>query len=114
VPRAERRKLSAARYLSRSHRDHPETGCPLPRLAGEAPEAGADFRQAFARAVQGELESSGAGADPQSLAQEIALMALAVGGLALARAVPGQALSDQILRACRDAAGQLADAYEQR
>ena len=41
----------------------------------------------------------------------MALTALAMGGLALARAVPDAALSDAILAACRDAAGRLADAY---
>jgi len=43
--------------------------------------------------------------------EELALLALAAGGLALARAVPDAALSDAILAACRDAAGRLADAY---
>jgi AcrR family transcriptional regulator len=29
LPLAERRKARARRYLSRQHRDHPESGCPL-------------------------------------------------------------------------------------
>ncbi|MBS0475335.1 MAG: TetR/AcrR family transcriptional regulator, partial [Proteobacteria bacterium] len=47
LPRAERRKLVAARYLSRSHRDHPESGCPLAALLSEVPHGGAGFRAAF-------------------------------------------------------------------
>ena len=44
--------------------------------------------------------------------QELALLALAAGGLALARAVPDQALSNRILESCRDAAVRLAKSYE--
>lgn len=113
LARAERRKLRARNYLSRAHRDNPATGCPLAALLSEAPRAAAPLREAYQAMLAGVVT---AGDDPQDAApvsEELALTALAMGGLALARAVPDPALSDAILRACRDAASQLADAYAQ-
>ena len=110
IPRAARRKLLANRYLSRSHRDNPETGCALAALLSEAGRAGGLFRDAFEQEFLKAIERRSDGAPDQ--AHDIALMALAMGGLALARALPDRALSDAVLRACRDAAGALADQYE--
>lgn len=115
LTRAERRKLRARSYLSRTHRDHPETGCPLAALLSEAPRAAPAVRESF----QAMLAAVVTGGDnPQDAApppsEELALLALAAGGLALARAVPDAGLSDAILAACRDAAGVLADAYARR
>jgi TetR/AcrR family transcriptional repressor of nem operon len=111
LPLAERRRLRARSYLSRTHRDHPETGCPLAALLSEAPRAGAPLREAF-QSLLAEAATEGNNAqDPAPPSDELALTALAMGGLALARAVPDPALSDAILAACRDAAGRLADAY---
>lgn len=116
LPLAERRKLRARSYLSRAHRDAPESGCPLAALLSEAPRAGAPVREAFqsllAAIVTGGDDPHDATAAPPS--EELALAALAMGGLALARTVPDPALSDAILRACRDAAATLADAYAQK
>ncbi|MCM0000704.1 MAG: TetR/AcrR family transcriptional regulator [Erythrobacter sp.] len=111
LTRAERRKLRARRYLSRQHRDHPEAGCPLAALASEAPRAGAEVRDAFQRMLAEVVTDGDNPQDPAPPSEELALLALAAGGLALARAVPDPALSDAILAACRDAAGRLADAY---
>jgi len=113
LPRTERRKLRARAYLSRSHRDNPATGCPLAALLSEAPRAPAAVRAAYQAMLARAVTEGDDPQDPAPLSQELALAALAMGGLALARAVPDGALSDAILAACRDAAGLLADAYAQ-
>lgn len=112
LPRAERRKQLAARYLSRAHRDNVATGCPLSALLSEVPHGGDSFRAAYAACVAQSLlnRQQELGATPPG--EDIALLALALGGLALARALPDQDMSDAVLRACRDASDRLADAYE--
>lgn len=112
LSRAERRKQMAARYLSRSHRDHPETGCPLAALLSEVPHGGPELRHAYAAAVAQSLLDRQEQMGPTPPGEDIALLALAMGGLALARALPDKSLSDAVLRACRDACAVLADAYE--
>lgn len=114
LPRAERRKQMAARYLSRSHRDQPESGCPLAALLSEVPHGGPELQKAYAAAVSQSLldRQEQMGAAPPG--EDMALLALALGGLALARALPDPAASDAMLRACRDASAILAEAFEQR
>ena len=114
LPRAERRKQMAARYLSRSHRDHPESGCPLAALLSEVPHGGPELRRAYAAAVAQSLLNRQEQLGTTPPGEDMALLALAVGGLALARALPDPAASDAMLRACRDASAMLADAFEQR
>jgi TetR/AcrR family transcriptional repressor of nem operon len=111
LTRPERRMLRARSYLSRTHRDHPETGCPLAALLSEAPRAAPAVRESFQELLATVVTDSDNSQDPAPPSEELALLALAAGGLALARAVPDAALSDAILAACRDAAGRLADAY---
>lgn len=107
------RAARARRYLSRSHRDQPEAGCAIAALLGEASRGGAALRAAFGAAVE---EAAVRRATPGNRAaedEELALLALAAGGLALARAVPDIELSDRILAACRAAAARLADAPQE-
>lgn len=112
APRSEKRKAIARRYLSRAHRDHRESGCAFSALMSEAAHGGAAFRRAFSDALVDAVERRAPGADRASQAQDLALMALAMGGLALARAVPDAEFSDAILRACREASNILIDAFE--
>lgn len=114
LPRAERRKRLAARYLARSHRDRPESGCPLSALLSEVSHSGEAFRQAYAACVAQSLLDRQVEMGPTPPGEDMALLALAMGGLALSRALPDQATSDAMLRACRDASAILADAFEQR
>lgn len=114
LSRAERRKQLAARFLSRSHRDDPATGCPLTALLSEAPHGGEGFRSAYAATIAGTLLERQEEMGGTPLGEEMAFLALAMGGLALARAMPDRDTSDAILRACRDATALLADAYEIR
>ena len=114
LPRPERRKQLAARYLSRVHRDHPETGCPLSALLSEVAHGSDAFREAYAACVAGSLLDRQQELGPTPPGEDIALLALALGGLALARALPDAAASDAVLRACRDASALLADAFEEQ
>lgn len=111
LPRAERRKARARRYLSRAHRDNVERGCPLAALLGEAARGSAPLRDRYQRLLAGVVTAGADAEGPAPPAEELALAALAMGGLALARAVPDPALSDAILAACREAADRLADSY---
>jgi len=92
-------------YLSRSHRDHPEIGCPLPANLGEIARGDPAVREVLAEEIEdmtGELashlEKEGL-ADP--MGEAMAMTATMIGGLTLSRALRGNALSDEILQACR-------------
>ncbi len=96
----------AGEYLSTLHRASPAQGCVVAALAGEAARAAGEPRAAFTAAVNDLLTAIArrlpdAGARRRTRAAGI--MATAVGGLILARAVDDPALSDDILRAARSA-----------
>lgn len=84
-------------YLSRFHRDKPETGCAVAALPGDIARADPRCREAYARQVRSyiavltELIPAG-DADNAQL-----ILAALIGGLVLARAVGDRALSDEIL-----------------
>ena len=94
------------RYLSRKHRDEPEHGCPLPAVVGEiatrAPAHATVVAEQVDALVGGMKELMPAPPPPHARQLAVALVALMYGGLALARATRGTALSDEILRACRE------------
>ncbi|HKH49671.1 MAG TPA: TetR/AcrR family transcriptional regulator [Thermoanaerobaculia bacterium] len=93
------------RYLSRSHRDQPGAGCPLPTLGSEIAREGEGPRlalQSYLQQIVAELAPrtpAAPGLDPED--RVLATAALLAGALMLARAVPDEALSDRILRAAR-------------
>jgi TetR/AcrR family transcriptional regulator, transcriptional repressor for nem operon len=92
--------LAAAlgRYLSARHRATPEDGCVVAAAASELPHAAPAVRSAASRAVEQAADRLGRGRDRD---EALALLALCVGGVALARAVDDPRLSDDLLRACR-------------
>lgn len=94
-----------ARYLSRSHRDDPGTGCPLPALAGEIAREGEFPRRAleeYLRGLVAEISARAPGAPGLSPEDRVlATVALLTGALALSRAVEDRELSDRILSAAR-------------
>ncbi|HEY5527368.1 MAG TPA: TetR/AcrR family transcriptional regulator [Candidatus Anoxymicrobiaceae bacterium] len=96
----------ARSYLSRSHRDNPESGCPLPATAGELAGADSALRQVLADELDASIRDITAylAEDGVEIArgEAIADLALMAGGLTLARAVKGTDLSDEILKACRE------------
>lgn len=91
-----------ARYLSTSHRDHPERGCPLPSLGGDVARQGNGLRAAFTKGLRDSLARLTALMPGKAAAREeqaMATLATLVGALTLARAVDDPALSERILAA---------------
>ena len=84
-------------YLSRLHRDKPETGCAVAALPTDIARADPRARSAYSRQVRRYLDllaELGAGRDPD---EAHLILAALVGGLVLARAVDDRGLSDEIL-----------------
>jgi TetR/AcrR family transcriptional repressor of nem operon len=98
-------------YLSQSHRRQIEDGCALAALVSEVARADGAAKASFeaiVRELQGELaaqvdECGSANARERA----IAAVALAVGGLALARAVQDESFAERIIRSCRKQAVEL-------
>ncbi len=94
------------RYLSAEHRDDPAGGCVLPALAGEVRREPDAVRHAFTEEIAryfDRLSPLLPDQDAQARAdRELVLASGMAGAVLLARAVDDPALSDRILRACRD------------
>jgi TetR/AcrR family transcriptional regulator, transcriptional repressor for nem operon len=105
LPATEGVEAMMNRYLSQEHRDEPEHGCPLPAVVGEiatrAPAHAPVVAEQLDALVRSMQQLMPAAPRPQARQLAVALAALMYGGLALARATRGTALSDEILRACR-------------
>jgi TetR/AcrR family transcriptional repressor of nem operon len=104
-PAADRAVVMLKRYLSPAHRDLERDSCPLPAVVGEVATTAPEHRDV----LQGEVEALASRIGEQ-LARTgklprrqmaLALMALMFGGMALARALRGTELSDEVLKACR-------------
>jgi TetR/AcrR family transcriptional repressor of nem operon len=108
-PPADRREGLVGAYLSRKHRDRADDGCVLPATVAEIARAGAPYRTALARSVEGLGRGVAAlcGRRPTDDGSALALIALMYGGLSLARALGPTRLSDKLLAACRRAARDL-------
>jgi TetR/AcrR family transcriptional repressor of nem operon len=108
-PEPDRAEVVLKRYLSAAHRDDLVGGCPFPAVVGEIATTANEHAEVLGEELDGfatELESYLPVTDklpPRQLA--LATLALMYGGLSLARAVRGTALSDEIIRACRAFAG---------
>lgn len=120
APGEEMRAIIRA-YLSRAHRDQPETGCMIPALAAEMAHEQPEVRHAFTEALKtyfGKLASylpdvASATAAPNDDA--MVLLSGMMGALVMARAVDDRALSDRILQVARTFYMQsFADAHETR
>ncbi len=99
-----------ARYLSMAHRDHPETGCPLPTIAAEVPRLEAGLTPAVSAPLSGLaqlIRRHLPGPADTAPARAQALVALLVGGVVTARALPA-AQARPWLAACRRSARDLA------
>lgn len=96
---------SLAGYLSMSHVQHPETGCPLPSLTPEIARADDEVKTAFeqgVRAIHANIEAlTGDGRTAW------AVIAQNVGAVMLARAMRSKALQRELLEAAQDAGEQL-------
>ena len=77
--------------------------CALQSLTGEVARADLASRQAYQAALDGVVQAAAARL-PGGRAQAIALLALLSGGVAMARAVPGEAEAETIAASVRAAA----------
>jgi TetR/AcrR family transcriptional repressor of nem operon len=93
------------RYLGVEHLGKPEDGCPLPALVSEVARADGPVRASFEAIVRefaARLQDQAGGDVSEDHA--LAIVALCVGGLGVARAVRDESLGERILGACRDLA----------
>ena len=99
-------------YLSPNHRDNPGQGCPTSALVAEIARHPKATRDAFTGKVDDVIELIAAGLDAASAAERrrraVAIYALMVGALQLARAVNDKRLSAEILQSGADEAVALA------
>jgi TetR/AcrR family transcriptional repressor of nem operon len=89
------------RYLSRTHRDAPATGCPVPALLSSVARQPGPVRRMFTDAVRRRLariERLAPGAEPDA---RLAAVASMFGALALARGVDDETLSTRLLHETR-------------
>ena len=94
-------------YLSQQHMDDRDNHCPLIALPSDVARGGPQVKAAFRQVLQMmvsvfETNVSANGHAPRERA--LALAALCVGGMVLARAVDDESLSDDIRHAARDLA----------
>jgi TetR/AcrR family transcriptional repressor of nem operon len=109
---SQRLKSLANRYLTAAHRDNLATSCAFSALSSDAAHADSRFRAAYERELRTSLAAicGGPDVDGRRLDDAIALMAICVGGLSLARAVTDRDFSARILRVARQTAGRVAEA----
>ncbi len=105
-------ETAIANYLSPEHRDDPGQGCPLAALLPELARQPSESRRVYADnflAVARELAAAlpPKTKDPEAVA--MAIYAMLIGSIQLARAAEGTDLSDRILAAGRGAVRALAE-----
>jgi TetR/AcrR family transcriptional repressor of nem operon len=100
-------------YLSQSHLQRTDNGCPLPALVSEVARTSGPVKASF-EAIVRDLVARLRGPAGEGLSEDraLAIVALCVGGLGVARSVRDEALGERILAACRELAkaGPIADA----
>src|SRR5580698_5742296 len=94
------RTAYADRYLSSRHRDNPGDGCTMAALAQEVARSAPELKGAFELGFE-EILSAGGGDRKEAIFQTAALL----GGVALARAVQDEQLSEEILKSVRQKLG---------
>ena len=102
-PEALRSYINA--YVSRAHRDKPESGCAIAALSSDIRRQGSKARSAYDKGVNSLLNSIASllgeedGVKRRALAQS--MLAEMTGAVAAARAVADETLSDEILASAR-------------
>jgi TetR/AcrR family transcriptional regulator, transcriptional repressor for nem operon len=92
-------------YLSPRHRGQTAEGCPLPALVSEVARTGESVKASFESIIRRLAESVRVRADGEITEDRaLAIIALCVGGLGIARSVRSKAVGERILVACRDLA----------
>ncbi len=117
---ASRRLLDLIRaYLSKEHRDHPDSGCPsaalLPEISRQEPATRNVYTESVKRlldAVEPQLSNLPKG--PKAREIGIGIMGLLIGILQMARAVDDPSLSEEMLAAGTHVAGSLIQSGKRR
>jgi len=105
-------------YMSRGHRDNPDAGCALPALAGDAARVGSAPRKRYSRlalGLAGVIRDTLAMPDKEHAERTaLAVIALLIGGMSLARVLGRGKNSDRVLDACRETAMSLTGVDDNR
>jgi len=100
-------------YLTRRHRDKPETGCAVAALATDIARADARARAAYSRQVRSHIDLLAELTPARDRDEGHLILAALVGALLLARAVDDRGLSNEILEtAARALRSHVDDAQE--
>ena len=97
-------------YLSQQHFDNRENSCPLMALPSDVARGGEPVKRAYRQVLEymvGNLEQGLSG--PQSRQRALALAALCIGGMAVARAVDDVKIAHEMREAAKDFALALAN-----
>ena len=100
-------KRMVASYLSREHLDQIEDQCPLIAYATDVARAGPQVQESYRELLEGmvSLFEFNLEGDPQGRAKRArALAAMCVGGMVIARALPGTDTAEEIRRSALDEA----------
>jgi AcrR family transcriptional regulator len=90
-------------YLSTQHFDDIENSCPMIAVPSDVARSGASARRAYERvfeAMVGFLQRDATGAAAISRSDALAVAALCVGGMVIARASADRTLADEVREAC--------------
>ena len=91
-------------YLSENHLNEVERSCPLLALPGDVARSDDEVKAAYAevfKAMVGVFQGNLPDADAEARERALAIGALCVGGMVLARAVGDKSLGDAVREACR-------------
>jgi AcrR family transcriptional regulator len=91
-------------YLSENHLNEVERSCPLLALPGDVARSDDEVKAAYAevfKALVGVFQANLPDADAEARERALAIGALCVGGMVLARAVGDKSLGDAVRDACR-------------
>lgn len=90
------------RYLSQTHREHPDLGCPLPTMAAELGQRGSPSAIADDNVLRHLERLAGALEGPDADERSVMMLSSMVGALLLSRSVQDPQLSDRILDTVRE------------
>lgn len=105
--KVEMAKRMVASYLSREHRDQVENQCPLIAYATDVARAGPQVQESYRELLEGmvSLFEFNLEGDPEDRGKRArALAAMCVGGMVVARALPGTQTAEEIRQSALDEA----------
>jgi TetR/AcrR family transcriptional repressor of nem operon len=89
-------------YLSRAHRDAPESGCAIAALAGDVGRAEPEARAVTEAAIERMIASVAGQLGADDEAEAIAAVAAMIGALTISRVITNPKRSDAVLLAVRE------------